>query len=900
LEGQRGLRSVLFGGVRWESVRKVLDFGCGYASDLISLARRFPHLSLHGYTLSAEQAAVDAERVRNRGLQERIRVFARDSARDAFPDRYDVAFGFEVATHIADKDALFSNLARGLNNGGYLLLADFIAAGVSAINIEETASYNISAEEWAEVLSRHGFRLVEGVDISREASLFLEDPSFDQNLERVSQRFPLSELVRRNFDAMRNFGKALDKGLMSYALLIAQKDEFASASYLARVNRAKLGALTPFADFETSADWAAPSAPEGTSASPAAPRDWFYDVSWPQKARVPGHEDDVAGGAWLLLSDRTGVGKALAERLRARGQTCTLLPSSEAGTLERVAQGAWRGVVHLWSLEEGALDEVSRGGCESLPPLIQRLGAGTNPGARVWLVTRGAQAVGPGPLSVAQAPLWGAGRVLALEHPERWGGLIDLPPQPEAREVDFLCDELLAPDGEDQLAYRSGTRHVARLVRDVPEAKSSITWSAEGSYLITGGLGALGLQTARWLVARGARHLVLVGRTGLPDASQWAALPAESAAGRQARAVRELEAQGASVRILRCDVGEPSQVAGLVRELRAGPHPLKGLFHAAGVSIHRPLLETDAALITSVFHSKVRGAWALHEHTRELPLDCFVLFSSASSVWGAQGMAAYAAANHALEALAMHRQGLGLVATCLNWGQWSEGGMAGSEEALRFFASVGLEAMPTSAALSAMEQVVRSGVPRATVAAMDWGRFKPIHEARRRRPLLEGIQGGRTVTAKALERDTRSELLRQVEEAPSSRRRGVLLEYVRHAAARVLGAQPSALASDQGFFQLGMNSLMSVELKNHLEKGLRHKLPSTLAFEYPTVDALTDFLSRELPALAALLVPSSGAAPESTPTADDAILELLGEAQRLSESELHSLVDPSSSGKRSK
>ncbi|HEX8539286.1 MAG TPA: acyltransferase domain-containing protein, partial [Cystobacter sp.] len=170
LDGQRGLRSVLFGGVRWESVRKVLDFGCGYASDLISLARRYPNLSLHGYTISAEQAAVDAERVRARGLQDRIRVFARDSAKDAFPDRYDVAFGFEVATHIADKDALFSNLTRSLNNGGFLLLADFIAAGVSAINIEETASYNSSAEEWADVLSRHNFRLVEGVDISREAS----------------------------------------------------------------------------------------------------------------------------------------------------------------------------------------------------------------------------------------------------------------------------------------------------------------------------------------------------------------------------------------------------------------------------------------------------------------------------------------------------------------------------------------------------------------------------------------------------------------------------------------------------------------------------------------------------------------------------------------------------------
>ncbi|HEX8539509.1 MAG TPA: beta-ketoacyl reductase, partial [Cystobacter sp.] len=529
----------------------------------------------------------------------------------------------------------------------------------------------------------------------------------------------------------------------------------------------------------------------------------------PGKDTRPG----AAPGSWLLLSDRTGVGEALAQRLRAKGETCTLLHADEGRPLEQVAQGSWRGVVHLWSLDGGSLDEALHTGCESLSPLLQRLGQGKNPGARLWLVTRGAQAVGTGAISVTQAPLWGAGRVLALEHPEVWGGLFDLPPERDASEVDALCAELLESDGEDQIAYRAGARHVARLVRDVPEATGPTTWSADGVYVITGGLGGLGLQVARWLVARGARHLVLVGRTGLPEASQWGTLPADSTAGRQVRAVRELEAQGASVRVIRCDVGESQQVAALVGELRAGPLPLRGIFHAAGVSAHRPLLETDAALVASVFHSKAKGAWALHELTRDLPLECFVLFSSASSVWGAQGMAAYAAANHFLEALAEHRRAQGLVATCINWGQWSEGGMAGSEEALRFFASVGLEAMPTASALSAMEYLVRTSAPRRTVAAVDWSRFKPLHEAKRRRPLLEGIQTGRTVAAKAPEQDTRSELLRRLEEAPSGRRRNVLLEHVRHAAARVLGAQPSALAPDQGFFQMGMNSLMSVELK---------------------------------------------------------------------------------------
>jgi len=506
---------------------------------------------------------------------------------------------------------------------------------------------------------------------------------------------------------------------------------------------------------------------------------------------------------------------------------------------------------------------------------------------------------------VTQAPLWGAGRVLALEHPEVWGGLIDLPPERDTREAEALCEELLESDGEDQLAYRSGARHVARLVRSAPAAAGPVTWHADGVYVITGGLGGLGLQVARGLVARGARHLVLVGRTGLPERAQWESLAADSTAGRQVRAVQALESQGASVRIVPCDVGDSQQVAALVGELRAGALPTRGIFHAAGVSSHRPLAETDAALLASAFHAKAKGAWALHELTRELPLDCFVLFSSASSVWGAQGMAAYAAANHFLDALAEHRRAQGLVATCINWGQWSEGGMAGSDEALRFFASVGLAAMPTPAALAAMDQLVATGTVRRTVASVDWSRFKPIHEARRRRPLLEELHGGRTAAVKAPEQDTRSVLLRQMEEAPLSRRRGVLLEHVRQAAARVLGAEPSALEADQGFFQMGMNSLMSVELRNHLEKSLRHKLPSTLAFEYPTVDDLTDFLTKEVPAFALLLAAPvaprsvSHDAPEAAAPVDDAILELLGEAQRLSETELDSLVQ-SLSGNGSK
>nr|AXM42950.1 polyketide synthase [Myxococcus fulvus] len=919
LEGQRGLRSVLFRSVRWSSVRKVLDFGCGYASDLIALAKKHPHLKLDGYTISTEQASIDAERIHARALQDRVRVFARDSAKDTFPDRYDVAFGFEVATHVADKAALFGNLSQGLENGGFLLLADFISNGVSAINVEETASYNVNAEEWAELLARNHFRLVESVDISREASTFLDDPGFDQNLELVARRFKLSDLVKRNYDAMRNFGKALEKGLMSYALLVAQKDTYASGPYLARVNRTKLAALTPLPAFEEGGAWAA----QPEDAAEHAEREWLYELTWPEQARRGALKTEVAG-RWLVLCDRTGFGEALAERLRARGERCLLLhaeldPGAGGGSRsvrpedsadwQRVLEalvaesgGPFRGVVHLWNLdlasasspEASAVREVVTLGCGSVLSGLRRLGGGLGANTRVWLVTRGAQAVAEkDSVSFAQSPIWGAGRVLALEHPELWGGLIDLSPVASGAEVDALCDELCASDGEDQVALREGRRHVARLMRREPPPTREPAWRGDGTYLITGGLGGLGVQTAKWLVARGVRHLVLAGRTEVPNAAVWDSLPEDSPHAAHVQMLRGLQAQGASVRYVRCDLGEPAQVRALVDTCGVGGVPLVGVLHAAGASAHHPWMETGPEVLASVFQAKALGAWLLHEFTRDLPLHCFVLFSSASAVWGAQGMAAYAAANHFLDALAHHRKARGLPATSVNWGRWSEGGMAGSEEARRFFSQAGLEVVPTSAALSLLERLVGAGITQRTVAAVDWSRFKPLQEARRQRPWLEYIQVATRARPEA--GAARPELLVRLEEAPSGRRRAVLQDYVRREAARVLGAEPTTLEPRRGFFQLGMNSLMSVELKNHLERNLRHKLPSTVAFDHPSVAELTEYLSREVPALAALMAslpePSAIESPRVDPMLKDpAVLELLSEAGRMSESALLSLT----------
>ena len=274
----------------------------------------------------------------------------------------------------------------------------------------------------------------------------------------------------------------------------------------------------------------------------------IHEVRWPTKDRrsTPALAVD---GLWLVFADSGGLGRELQSRLEAGGATCHLIypevvdepgalavdPADPEGFRRLLADAAGgimpRGVIHLWGLdaakpERATVAEVEAAqvrGCGSVLHLVQALAGIAGPASpRLWIATRGSQPVGPDPVpaAVLPAPLWGMGRSIALEHPGLWGGLIDLDPAAAGDEAAMLLGEVTAPDGEDQVAFRRGLRHVARLVRHAApeEPVRPLALRPEGTYLVTGGLGALGLRAARWLAERGARRLVLVGRSGLPGA----------------------------------------------------------------------------------------------------------------------------------------------------------------------------------------------------------------------------------------------------------------------------------------------------------------------------------------------------------------------------------------------
>ncbi|HWE61275.1 MAG TPA: beta-ketoacyl reductase, partial [Chloroflexota bacterium] len=489
-------------------------------------------------------------------------------------------------------------------------------------------------------------------------------------------------------------------------------------------------------------------------------------------------------------------------------------------------------------------------------------------------------------LAVAQAPVWGLGRVAALEHPELWGGLVDLDPHASPDEAAWLLAEIESAGDEDQIAYRQGHRYVARLAHSSAAAPAAapVRLHADGAYLITGGLGGIGLKVAHWMAEQGARHIVLLGRGGLPARSTWTALPRDHAAFERVVAVRALEERGVTVVIAQADVADLVQMGAVMEQFGRTQPRLRGIVHAAGVAELQSMRAIDSDALRRVLRPKVTGSWVLHQLTEGLDLDFFVLFSSAAAVWGSRAMAHYAGANHFLDACAHYRRVLGLPALSINWGRWPRGGKMSSADEERLFSQIGLEVMSTDQALEAMAYLLGTETVQQTVAAVDWRVFVPIYEAKRRRPFLERLALNRDQTAERPQRAV-PEFVARLAEAPPNRRRSLLATHVHQAVSSVLGLPPAhRLEPRQGFFQIGMDSLTAVELKNRLQKTLGQQLPSTLAFDYPNVVDLVDYLAREM------LPVTPAMDPLAVEHAEDERHAVPAELEHLSEDELVALL----------
>ena len=460
-------------------------------------------------------------------------------------------------------------------------------------------------------------------------------------------------------------------------------------------------------------------------------------------------------------------------------------------------------------------------------------------GSRLWVATQGVHACDgshPSALSRWQAPVLGFGRTAALEAPTNWGGVIDLDSDIELTEQsNAVVDSMLARDSEDECAWRNGHRFVPRLM-EVPALNDDIMrFDANGTYLVTGGFGGLGTIVAKWLADHGAGRVALLGRNPDPN-------------GRAMNAVREAGAQAVAIE---ADIADLASLVGALDSLLQSGPPLRGAFHAAAHLEAVAMSDLTPSQVDAMLRPKIAGTLALEAALSERAAEFLVLFSSTTAVLGAPGFAHYGAANAFLDA-SVHNSGIGLNVVSVGWGTWDTMRLA-SDETQRTYGEHGLQPMHAEGALDALGGLIRASRScHRLVAKIDWQRLKALHETRRPRPLLSRL--GRPAqlapdvrknsVAQSDSSSTENELKSKLANVHESARIEILAEFVATEAAMVMGeASGDLISPDRGLFEMGMDSLMSVELRRRLEQGTGLKLPSTLTFNYPNVNALADFLN---------------------------------------------------------
>ncbi|MGP3962304.1 type I polyketide synthase [Nonomuraea sp. 3N208] len=549
-------------------------------------------------------------------------------------------------------------------------------------------------------------------------------------------------------------------------------------------------------------------------------RKLLYGIEWTALEPLPDPAPEAA--RWLVVAD-SPLGAEVCAQLggeallvqpgdayrRVGPGRCMLDPSSEDDwkrlIKDQSANGTWppKAVVHMPRAGARTLE-----GCFDVLALVKALADSDQSAPRLWLVTTAAQApLGTGDVDPEQTALWGLGRVIPYEHPELRCSMIDLPAGPDAATLGALRAEITADGTETEIAVRAGRRYAARLRGRQLPSERPIPVHPDASYLVAGGFGGVGLLTAEWLVQHGARHLVLVGRSG----------PAPEAADR----IAALTAGGVEIHIAKADITSRDQLTDLLDEIARRMPPLRGVVNSAVVLDDGTLAQLDRARFAAPMPPKVDGSWNLHELTRHLPLDFFLLYSSAASLIGSPGQGNYSAANAYQDGLAWHRRACGLPAVSLNWGQWAgTGQVAKASKDLRLDER-GFAGFAPSDALTTLGRLLADPPVQAGVMSFEPGTWTHFFPALRASSLFQGLLEEGSAPQPVEPELTRSLLAEQ--DAETAER--LLTAYLCTQVAAIVQLPREKVDASQRLHRLGVDSLMAVQLRNRIAVDLEINLP---------------------------------------------------------------------------
>ncbi|MER7638422.1 type I polyketide synthase [Streptomyces sp. NPDC126522] len=754
---------------------------------------------------------------------------------------------------------------------------------------------------------------VAGVDVPWRDALYSETPATFVDLPTYAfqhQRYWLDSPRQSAYFATPasrpadNTDASADEGQRRFWEAVESGDVDALASELPLVN----GQLASLRDvLPALADW------RTRSREDAALDRWRHRVVW-ERVATPGRPE--LSGRWLVLVPEDEAARAVAgpveAALRAHGAEVGRVEFSAGADRSQVAEAllALRdgdevpvpvGVLSLTGLLDGAdagHEAVPRGLAASLGVVQALVDTDLAGDAPLWVLTRGAVAAESGDAvdSPEHAMVWGLGATVRQEHPERWGGVVDLPGGREVgldpRTLTRLIGVLSGVTGEDEVAVRASATLTRRLVpapadTRTPEDEAggdAGDWKPSGTVLVTGGTGALGGHVARHLATLGAPHLLLVGRRG-PDAPGAAELAAE------------IGESGTKVTVAACDLADREALARLLGEIPA-EYPLTAVVHTAAAVDDALLDSLTVPQLDRALRVKALAARNLDELTRDLPLELFVLFSSFAGVTADAGQGGYAPGNAFLDALAHRRRALGLPALSIGWGHWAGGsGLEGGEVIANRLHRFAMESMAPDRAVRALDRAVRldGGLGHIVIADIDFERLDAGSIGARPTRLFLGQPGYRAVLEAATEAgpsdaggadDAVAHWRAQVAGATAAERTTLVQDLVLRQLAAVLGhSDPDDLSSTRLFRDLGIDSLTAVEFRNRLGAATGLRLPVGVVFDHPTPEALASYVGGELATGAP--EPSGSDPRDEVPSVDDEFDRLEAALARLDRGDSH-------------
>jgi acyl transferase domain-containing protein/pimeloyl-ACP methyl ester carboxylesterase/acyl carrier protein len=597
-------------------------------------------------------------------------------------------------------------------------------------------------------------------------------------------------------------------------------------------------------------------------------RDWFYSVEWQEKIETLGSSKEPKMGYWLVLSN-SDLGDRLAKTITENSQHCIQIkhgqtyesPNNNTGCInpesldefDRLLNEAQSqndlsllGVIYLWGAEQSltaefSLDELNKVQARVSGGLLNLIKSLANQSALpeygVWVITRGMYSIYEDSdlIDVVHSDLSGLGQSISLEYNDLWGGMIDLSIRDGSHEAENIIQHIIKSPDENRVVYRNKKQYVPRLKKQTYIQKKSLKLDNKATYIVTGATGGLGLNVVNWLASKGANNIIMLARSK-PDEEIN-------------NCINGLQKKGVSVVLNQVDVTDKAALGAIIEAVKS-THPLRGIVHAAGGLGDGLIQGMSWEKYSEVIAPKVQGGWNLHQLTKNINLDFFVLFSSAASVFGAAGQANYAAANSFLDTLAHFRTQQGLPGVSVNWGPWAKVGMASklNNKNQKRLASKGIKEIDVKAGLACLENILADdasnfALSQVAVLPIDWTEFGSLVSANKGVSFLSSIPDFVNVQKKMS--TGLSDVYQKILNTEKIERANIVLSYLKGLTSNTLKVDVSILEDDTDLMDVGIDSLMIMEMLDCIKRDLQLMIYPREVYGNPRLNALAAYMSEE-------------------------------------------------------